>query len=134
MGADLTATFTLEGDEEMKEKIRQLAPLYVDATKRGMENWAESIMASSKREYVPVDTGALKNSGHVMDATEGEGSLDIEFGYSQEYAAAVHEVMPPRATHVVGQAKYLEVPMILKSGELLPRVAQMIKAAVEGRF
>ena len=99
---------------------------------------AEKTMARSKNDFVPVDLGALKNSGHVAPlVVEGKKAI-IELGYggpAAPYALAVHEIPPPggggysqaamdarieggnlsaptrTATHKVGQWKYLEQPL-----------------------
>lgn len=128
----MSATFELEGDEEMMDKTRRLFPIYQDAAGKGAQTWADDVMNSSKREYVPVDTGALKASGYSEDATTTDVSITLELGYSQNYAAPVHENMAAR--HEVGQAKYLEIPLIIKSGELLPRIAQAMDRAAESEL
>ena len=72
---------------------------------------AEAIMASSKENYVPVDTSALKTSGHVKPPEETRGKVSVTMGYggpSAPYALTVHEDL--NSHHVVGQAKYLETP------------------------
>lgn len=128
----MTATFTLEGDEEMADKLRRLFPIYQEAAAEGMQTWADDVISTSQRDYVPVDTGALKASGHSSDATITDSGIEVEVGYSQSYAGPVHERMNVR--HEVGQAKYLEIPLILKSGELLPRVAQAMDRAAEAQL
>lgn len=99
---------------------------------------AEATMARSKDEFVPVDLGALKNSGHVAPLKVDDQTATVELGYggpAAPYALAVHEIPPPggggysqsaldariedfnlsaptrTATHKVGQWKYLEQPL-----------------------
>ena len=88
---------------------------------------AEEIMRISKEQYVPVDTGNLRASGHVQPFTINGDKVSVVFGFggpSAEYALAVHE--NPRAGKTkgkspkgrkyktwskVGQWKYLETPL-----------------------
>lgn len=133
MGADLTATFTLEGDEELIDKIRRLFPIYSQAAEDGAWDWGQDVMNVSKRDYVPVDTGSLKASGYAEAYTGSGGDwLEVNIGFPKDYAAPVHERMGVR--HEVGQAKYLEIPLIIKSGELLPRIAQKMERAAEAEL
>jgi hypothetical protein len=78
----------------------------------GLREIAETVMTASKRDYVPVDTGALRASGFV-DAplvTATGARVDLGFGGpAAPYAAIVHEDLLAR--HPVGQAKYLEIPL-----------------------
>ena len=72
---------------------------------------ANQIMTASKRDYVPVDTGALRASGFVEEPvpTPRGGMVTLGFGgASAPYALLVHEDLTVR--HTVGQAKYLEIP------------------------
>lgn len=132
MGADLTATFTLEGDEEMMDKIARLYPAYKTAMWQGMEDWADDVINEAKR-ITPVDTGALRASGHVVGVNDmGQGEVTLDLGFSAEYAAPVHENRAAR--HEVGRAKFLEEPLILKSGELLPRIARMMDREAEAQL
>jgi hypothetical protein len=72
---------------------------------------AESIMTASKRYYVPVDTGSLRNSGTVTPPKESGNTVSITLGYggaSAPYAAIVHE--KPKAWGQ-GRNKYLSQPL-----------------------
>lgn len=73
---------------------------------------AETVMTASKRDYVPVDTGALRASGFVEQAVQLPTGAYISFGFggpAAPYAAIVHEDLA--AHHPVGSAKYLEIPL-----------------------
>ena len=72
----------------------------------------ERIMLDSKNNYVPVDLGALKSSGHVQAPVIGASGISVTLGYggaSAPYAIYVHEDL--NAIHPVGQAKFLEIPV-----------------------
>jgi len=71
----------------------------------------EKIMATSKETYVPVDTGNLRNTGHVSPPVKEGQTILVQLGFGNntvEYALIVHEDL--YAHHPVGQAKYLEIP------------------------
>lgn len=87
---------------------------------------ATNIMADSKENYVPVDTGNLRSSGIVDLPKLTNNRVVVELGYggpAAPYALAVHEnpwagntggVSPSgkryRRWSQVGQWKYLEIP------------------------
>src|SRR6266550_1314015 len=85
---------------------------------------AEEVMTRAK-ELTPVDTGNLRASGHVQQPKVEAGIVTLELGFggpagagnvgdsnSQEvgYALYVHEDL--NVNHPVGQAKYLETPLM----------------------
>lgn len=103
----------------------------------------EAIMRITKREFVPVDTGALRSTGHVqLPRFEGD-RIVVELGYggpAAPYAHAVHE--NPRAGKTggvspsgkryktwakVGQWKYLEQPFEAARAGLPERLATRMK-------
>jgi hypothetical protein len=71
----------------------------------------ERIMTRSKRDFVPVLTGALRASGRVEPPQIAGTEITVILGYggaSAPYALVVHEDL--QAHHTVGSAKYLEIP------------------------
>jgi hypothetical protein len=76
---------------------------------------AERLMTESKQTFVPVDTGALRSSGHVEPVRfTGRATIEVSLGYggpSAAYALEVHENL--NSHHAYGQAKYLETPVRL---------------------
>jgi len=71
---------------------------------------AEMIMPDSKRNYVPVDTGALMRSGTVLPpTTDTSGRITVTLGYGEPYARIVHD-RPPSIGQ--GKVKYLEKPFV----------------------
>ena len=97
------------------------------------------IMADSKDNFVPVDQGVLKSTGHV-DAPVTKGSTtSVTLGYggpAAPYALAIHE--NPRAGKTggvspsgkpykhwatVGGWKYLETPFMNAAKDLAARLA-----------
>jgi hypothetical protein len=91
---------------------------------------AEEVMRESKERYVPVDTGALRASGHVERPriSGSRASVDLGFGGpAVEYAEYVHEDL--NAQHAVGQAKYLEIPLRAKLTQIERDLADAAGAA-----
>lgn len=85
--------------------------------------FGEAVMAKSKSEYVPVDTGTLRSSGHVSLPFIGPSDISVQLRYggpAASYAVKVHEDLTVH--HGNGQAKYLERPVVL----MAPQMAQFI--------
>lgn len=97
------------------------------SAKKVLFSEATMIMADSQMNYVPVDTGALRNSGFVGKVEVSRNKATIEFGYggiAAKYAAWVHE--HPRSGKTGGESpsgkkykhwantggwKFLEIPI-----------------------
>lgn len=90
---------------------------------KAMYKEATTVLNESKK-IVPVDTGALKNSGRVELPKIGIGSIDVEITYggtAAKYAWYVHE--DPEATHAPGKTfKYLEIPFIAHADKFVRNV------------
>ena len=125
----MTATFTIDGEDELMDKLRALFPKFAEAAEAGCADWGEDVMYFSKR-LCPVDTGELRASGYV-ETYSGQSNtwIEVVLGYPKDYAIYVHENM--EAHHEVGQAKFLETPMLLKSNELPKRMVQEMERAAE---
>jgi len=78
----------------------------------------EGVMARSKAEFVPVKTGALRDSGRVEPPQHPQyrnTSVDAVYGGGAvTYALEQHET--PWYRHPVGQWKYLEQPLLESAG------------------
>lgn len=96
------------------------------AAQAALYQFAEAVMTESKT-LCPVDTGNLRASGHVQAPRIEQGDIVVTLGYggSASYARIVHENLT--AKHVVGQAKYLEQPILQNTPRLAPFVAAAIK-------
>ncbi len=71
----------------------------------------DDLMEIIKQDYVPIDTGELKDSGYVDEPEiSGDGSgYDVIIGFTAEHALIQHERLDYNHPH--GQAKYLEGPL-----------------------
>lgn len=94
---------------------------------------AESIMTASKRYYVPVDTGSLRNSGTVTPPTESGNTVSVTLGYggaSAPYAAIVHE--KPKAWGQ-GRNKYLSQPLNIAVKGMGVRIGKALRISKNRR-
>ncbi len=123
----------------LKETITLLGELkygVVEVTASALYGIAEEVMTRSK-DIVPVDTGALKSTGHVelpkivgpiVEVTLGYGGVAAN-GEKVGYAYYVHE--NPDAHHdEPTQWKYLETPLNQKMGKIDHLLAQAIAELV----
>ena len=139
-------TVGLNGDKELREKLRRLGAAALPAGGRSLFESAENIMSISKEQYVPVETGTLKSSGFVQPPDTTGNNVSVYLGYggaAAPYALAVHE--NPRAGKTggvspsgkkykrwatVGQWKYLEQPV----NENLGNVVSKLKRDLDREF
>ena len=113
----------------VRAALRQLVQNMPGQVERALEAEAEIEMAEAKRR-TPVRFGPLRASGHVDKAVRGgfggdEISVTLGFGGpSVPYAAIVHEDL--EAFHDVGQAKYLEGPLLESAPFMGQRIAKRL--------
>lgn len=118
---------TITGLEAVQARIAALGPQAVTALQSAMVQEAEAIMTESKR-LVPVDTGALRASGHVADPTAQGQTVQVQMGYggsAAPYAVLVHE-MTQNKHRTPTQAKYLETPFREAIAGMAGRIAARI--------
>ena len=115
----------MRGLKETQARMRRMAERFPDRVEQALYRRAEAIMFRSKTEYVPVDKGILRDSGHVSPPQCKGRAVSIFMSYggaAKAYAIAVHEHLsehsPPswRGTVVkfspAGRGpKYLERPL-----------------------
>ncbi len=114
----------LEGTEGLQKILNNIDdPAVRRSLGQAMFGFATKILNESKK-LVPVDTGALRNSGAVEGPTVDSDGVEVEITYGGstiQYAAVVHEDLsmshsPTLNTKITkkprrGQAKYLEIPV-----------------------
>jgi hypothetical protein len=128
----MSVYFTVTGTDALRAALEQFGPGAQEVAQAAIYQEAEAIMADSKENYVPVDTGTLKNSGYVALLETENNLLSVEMGYggaAEAYAVVQHERL--EFNHPVGGPKYLERPLLAAAGNLLQNLANRIKAAFQ---
>lgn len=114
---------------------RNLANLNGEAPKilaRALMAEGEMIMLDSKANWVPVDTGALRSTGHVQEPVINGTKVSVTLGYggpAVPYAVVQHERLD--YNHTVGRAKYLEGPTLQSASNMDQRLADRVKRDLE---
>ena len=120
-------TLQIDGLEQLQRRLNELAQGLGAEVGNALRAEAEIEMTESKRR-VPVLTGALRASGHVMGPTWRGRDVTVELkfgGPAAPYAVAVHEGVD--VFHKNGEAKFLERPLMESAPHLAARVARRIK-------
>ena len=143
---------SIQGMDAFITKLKQAKQAVVKGASRGMYRWAESVMTESK-QIVPVDSGALMNTGKVMTPVVQGNQITVELGYGDEavgYALIVHEMIgdspgstygplekgkhkkfiaphPIKWTRPGSGPKYLERPFVSKQSEVIPIIIAEIQ-------
>lgn len=143
---DLAADVT--GFDELLEGIERVGVSARTALGGALFLEGSGILSLSQQQYVPVQYGALRNSGVVMVPVWDGNTVRVVLGFggaASAYALAVHEHLSahsPRswktaeaAGHPVqfshGGPKYLERPFVERASDLTARVGERIKTAIE---
>ena len=102
--------------------------LAVEAMRQGAYDFLARVMAKSV-ELVPVDTGTLKDSAYISVSKSGRNAarIQIEAGYSTDYAEVVHERV--EIPHKIGQAKFLEQPWNEEAPDAHRKIATWVSRA-----
>jgi hypothetical protein len=131
----------IKGLDSTLKNLRVLAKRYPKSALRALNRQAEFVMTDSKRDYCPVDTGALKSSGHVV---VDEEKLQVTLGYGGPagignqgetnddrvgYAIVQHERLD--YAHTVGEAEYLKRPLFAKAVSIGTDAAAEVKNDIE---
>jgi len=119
--------FEMQGLQGMEANLRRILRYAMELTGPALEEEAIRIMLKSFDE-VPVDTGALQESGYVESPKQDDEEAKVTFGYggehsvinpktgqhAREYAVTVHEDLA--AFHAIGKARYLSDPIWYAAG------------------
>jgi hypothetical protein len=120
-------SFKMRGVNEMIQKAKRADADYQQRLKRAMREEAEIEMTEAKRR-TPVDTGALRASGHVEGPDKNGQTFDVTWvfgGAAAPYAIYVHE--NEEAFHPVGQAKFLESVVNESRSSMAARLAARMR-------
>jgi len=123
--------FQIEGVDAVKAKLDGLVGKITQAIAARQFQFGERIMARSKEQYVPVDTGTLMSTGHVQLPVIDGSTITTVLGYggpSAGYALQVHEDLTPKNWTRPGSGpKYLEIPARELTPEYPGEIAEAIK-------
>ena len=120
MSLELNANDVVAQINGIIQRVQAIHPKLNRELRGAMIDEANDIVADSKANYVPVDSGDLKDSLTVDALGSNQFQSQIRFHASGAYAIAVHEVHsehdPPtwRGVDVQfrrGGPKYLEIPV-----------------------
>lgn len=128
MAKDQNVTFTIANIVPVTAKLRSILDSGIRSAAAALNQEHELIMTSAKRR-TPVDTGALRASGHVKQPVIKHGAITSEGGFggsAAPYAIYVHERLDVR--HPVGQAKFYESALLDGLVGMDDRLAKHIKA------
>ncbi|MGH7826043.1 MAG: HK97 gp10 family phage protein [Candidatus Binatia bacterium] len=122
-----TISVRIEGVDKIMANLKKLGPDAKRAAAYALTREAEELIVEAKKE-TPVDTGALRNSGHVQPATIAPQRVEVVAGFggaAAPYAIYVHERTDRK--HVVGGAKFLENPFNRRLRGLEDRLVSNLK-------
>ncbi len=125
--AELTLTVEITGLDALLTSVDRAVTDLRARCAAAMYQEAEVIMAEAK-SLTPVDTGALRASGHVNEPDVSENEVTVTMGFggpAVDYAIYVHENLA--AFHDDGQAKFLEQPLMIAANDLVSRIADRVK-------
>lgn len=123
----------LTGADVLLAGLDQLIEQAPTALAAAIYQEAETIMADSKANYVPVDTGVLRDSGFVAPPEIDGNVVSVELGYggaASAYALVQHERLDYH--HTVGGPKYLERPFLDAMNGLEERLADRLEPLLGG--
>lgn len=119
----------LSGQGQLRAALRAEGDKALHALGGALYREGSEIIGVSQDQYAPVDVGVLRSSGFV-DLPEYSGThVSVQIGYggaAEDYALVQHERLDFH--HTVGQAKYLERPMLEAENGLEARLAADIRS------
>ena len=125
-------SLAITGEQQLYAELERYGAKATPAAAAALFEEAEDIMADSKENYVPVDVATLKNSGHVQRPDVSNDRISVTLAYggaAEDYAVVQHERLDYR--HTVGQAKYLERPLLKAVVGMAGRLAARIRGAFQ---
>lgn len=127
----MSASFRITGVEKLEAALRASGRRANALGASALYEEAELVMGDAK-EQTPVDTGALRASGHVAQPTTTGDRSVVEMGFggaAAPYAVIVHEDLS--AAHAPGtNAKYLERPLLAAVRGMASRMAKRIRSGM----
>jgi hypothetical protein len=121
----------LLGSDQLKAALLALGVRAPQVLAAALYQEAETIMTKAK-ELTPVKSGFLRGTGHPEPPVMQGDAVTVTLGFGTDYAVYVHENLTAR--HPVGQAKFLEQPVLewadVAEARLAARVGHALEASV----
>jgi hypothetical protein len=117
----------MKGFSQVKANLANVQKKILEAGSEGLKEVATTIYEDSKTNYVPIDTGALKNSAK-MEEKSGASKYTIKISYNTTYAIYVHEIV--YYYHAHGSWKYLETPFTIHTSKLEEIISEKIRGVL----
>lgn len=117
----------IQGADKVTANLQKLGEGSVKRLAAALYQEGEGLIAEAK-SITPVDTGALRASGHVQQPVIQGKQVTVNCGFggaAASYAVYVHENL--EAHHPVGQAKFLEEPAKRRAMTMNRRIAERLK-------
>ncbi len=117
----------MDGMSELGRRLELLSADIVVEIGEALRAEGEIEMTEAKKR-TPVDTGALRASGHVTGPDRKGRDVEVRLSFggpAVQYAVEVHENL--EAWHRVGQAKYLESVLNESASHMANRVARRLE-------
>lgn len=115
----------LEGTDEFVKNLSNEVRKISLKSSVALEAGGLIIMAQAI-EYTPVDTGNLINSRYQQVLGKGTANPSIEFGYTAEYAPAVHEATGATFQKPGARAQFLLAALLEKGNEALAEIRRIV--------
>lgn len=125
----MSVKINITGQGKVIAALKNLPDGYQHQLAAALYQEGEALIAEAKAE-TPVDTGALRASGHVLAPEIAGDKVTVRAGFggpAAPYAVFVHENL--EAHHNVGNAKYLENPAKRRAATMAERIAEKVKDA-----
>ncbi len=116
------------GLDKLQRKLDSARRDTIDDVAGVLHRKGEEVMTDSKRTYVPVRDGILRDSGHVNLPVVTGNRVSVTLGYggaAKAYALIQHERLD--FAHTRGGPKYLERPVTAAA----PEISRAVGEAVE---
>ncbi len=120
--------FKLTGVEQMSNLVAAKGKDIGKKALSGLFKVASQVMTISKRDFAPVDEGIMRNSGVVGNPERRGKEFRIELGYggaAEAYVVRQHEDLT--LSHSVGEAKFLERPLLAYGSRAAQELAAELK-------
>lgn len=128
-----TIRVDIKGVEKVRREMARLGERAPKVLAGALFREGERIMAESKQQ-VPVDTGNLRNTGHVALPRVTRSRVEVDLGYggpAAPYALKQHEDLTLRHPTPGQKGKYLQDPAEAAASGMGQRLANEVRKELE---